>query len=589
MTQKDTLADVLSEFARTMVTDFPIQRILDRLVERMVDILPVDAAGVTLIEPGVEPRYVAASDPDALRYEQLQTLLAEGPCVLAYESGVAISVPDLSLEHRFPTYIAKALEAGLAAVFTFPLNHGERPLGALDLYRKTAGPLSEESLAVAQTLADVASAYILNAQAREDLVDSSALSREAALHDALTGLPNRVLMLDRIEHAFLRSRRSGKLSAVFFLDLDRFKSVNDMYGHQVGDGLLIAVAQRLTSMLRPGDTLARLAGDEFVILCEGLDTPEQAAALAARLDVGLERPLQVDGLELKISTSVGVAVADDKHHDPEQVLHYADTAMYQAKRRGGARLKIFEPSDHAELELERDLHNALERGELRADYQPIVTTDTGQIIGFEALLRWDHPTRGAVSPSIAIPIAERSALIDDIGRFVLEQAWGARNRWHQMLGGADLTMAVNVSARQLMSAAFAETLSTVVGSSGDDICSLTLEVTESIFVRDTPRALKVDRGFVSGLGNDRTSAMIIQSVVQLAHALSMSVIAEGVETTGQRSQVSELGCESSQGYYFARPMSAEAVDSLIENRLGSESPRLPIPQQRQAGDILAPL
>lgn len=613
MGESATLSDVLSEFARTMVTDFPIQRILDRLVERIVDVLPIEAAGVSLISPGIRPRYIAASNDSALRYERLQSTLGEGPCVLAFQSGEAVSVPDLRTDERFPTFGPQALDAGLMAVFTFPLNHGNHPLGALDLYRDSAGSLSAESLEIAQTLADVASAYILNAQAREDLIDSSAASREASLHDGLTGLPNRVLVMDRIEHAFQRSRRSGGISAVLFLDLDRFKSINDLYGHKVGDELLIAVARRLSEHLRPGDTLARLSGDEFVILCEGLDGPGQAAAVADRLGAGFDEPFALSGHQVRVTASVGVAFADDHHSDPEQVLHCADTAMYQAKRQGGARSKLFDPADRAEMGLERDLRDALTRGQLHTVYQPIVTTSTGRITGFEAFLRWDHPTRGSVSPTVVIPMAERSGLIVDIGRWVLEDAWAAWDRWHRALGGHELTMAVNVSPHQLLATGFAETVAEVAGSTGNDIYSLTLDVTEGIFASDSRRALmvmndlkelgvslalddfgtglsalnylrefpldilKVDRGFISGLGNDETSESIVGALAQLAHALSMNVIAEGVETSGQRTSAGRLGCDSSQGYYFAEPMSADAVTALITRRDGAGRLRPPPP------------
>lgn len=201
------LSDVLGEFARTMVTDFPIQAILDRLVERIVDVLPVSAAGVTLISPGIHPRFVAASGDSALRFEVLQTELGEGPCLLAYHSDVAVEVPDLRIEDRFPQFAPQALAAGLAAVFTFPLGHGDRRLGALDLYRDTPGELSAEAMAAAQTLADVTASYLLNAQARASLQDSSDRSREAALHDPLTGLANRVLLWELLEHALRKARR----------------------------------------------------------------------------------------------------------------------------------------------------------------------------------------------------------------------------------------------------------------------------------------------------------------------------------------------------------------------------------------------
>ncbi len=239
MPSDQQLSAVLSEFARTLVTDFPIQAILDQVVERIVDVLPITAAGVTLIAPGSNPHYVAASDESALRFEELQSELGDGPCLEAYQTGELVAVSDLQFESRFPEFVAGALDAGLQAVFAFPLRHGDDQLGALDLYRDTSGPLDDATMGAAQTLADVVAAYLLNAQARADLRDSSERSRATALHDALTGLPNRILLLERLDHAVLRARRSGKMAAVLFLDLDRFKLVNDLYGHTVGDELLV--------------------------------------------------------------------------------------------------------------------------------------------------------------------------------------------------------------------------------------------------------------------------------------------------------------------------------------------------------------
>ncbi len=256
--QEERLSDVLSDSPRTMVTDFPIQSILDRLVERIVDVLPITSAGVTLISPGRDPHFIAASDADTLEYEKLQTELGEGPCTDTYGSGEAVSVPDLTVDLRFPVFSRRALDLGLAAVFTFPLRHGDKRLGALDLYRESPGDLDENTMVGAQTLADVVAAYLLNAQAREDLRDSSENFRNDALHDALTGLPNRILLRQRLEHAVLRARRLRKVISILFIDLDRFKQVNDMYGHRAGDELLIAVASRLLGLLRPGDTVARV-------------------------------------------------------------------------------------------------------------------------------------------------------------------------------------------------------------------------------------------------------------------------------------------------------------------------------------------
>jgi diguanylate cyclase (GGDEF)-like protein len=612
---KEELSDVLSEFARTMVTDFPIQAILDHLVKRIVDILPVTAAGVTLIAPGLEPRYVAASDESALRYEKLQSELGEGPCLEAYGTDKPISVPDLRLEHRFPAFSPRALQSGLVAVFTFPLRHKELQLGALDLYRDTAGPLSEDSMTAAQTLADVATAYLVNAQARSDLEDSSDQSREAALHDALTGLPNRVLMLQLLEHASRVGRRSANLSAVFFVDLDQFKKVNDTHGHQVGDELLVAVAERLTDTLRPGDTLARLSGDEFVILCEDLVDPSGADPIALRLDAELSRPFVLSGLEVTVTASIGIAFTGQGIEAPEELLRNADLAMYRSKR---DRVSSHRVLDLRELHLAghqaslaRGLPGAIERGELHLDYQPIVDAVDGRLSGVEALLRWTHPSRGPVSPTVFIPFAEQSGQIIELGKWVLEHAWSDRDHW-QRPRAEKISMSVNVSAHQFMSAGFAATIAAVLATADTDPGLLTLEVTESVLVRDEGRALvvlaelkeigvklalddfgtgysslgyldtlpidtlKVDRQFIGKLNAKPESQAIVTAIIKLAHSLGMTVISEGVETAAQYHELSNLGSDACQGFYFARPMLASRLDALVQHQTDGNNPLLPL-------------
>jgi diguanylate cyclase (GGDEF)-like protein len=604
------LSDVLGEFARTMLTDFPVQGILDRLVKRIVDVMPVTGAGVTLISAELTPRYIAASSESALRFEELQTELGEGPCLAAYHTGEAISVPDLRSMEWFPAFSPPALEAGLEAVFAFPLHHADLQLGALDLYRDQAGPLSPDSMIAAQTLADVASAYLISAQARADLQTSSDQARDAALHDSLTGLPNRVLMLQRLEHARRRGRRSRKTSAVFFLDLDRFKLVNDTYGHDVGNELLVAVAERLTGVLRPGDSLARLASDEFVILCEDLDDSDQASAIAVRFDAALAEPFVLSEVELKMTASIGIAFTRRGAESPEDLLHDADLAMYRVKRRRGGELQGIDLSELYLVEdqerLEHALPGAARRGELHLAYQPIVAAADGRLTGVEALLRWNLPSRGSVQPTVVIALAEQSGQIIDIGRWVLEQAWAERQRWPS--DQADqLAVSVNVSAHQLMSAGFADTVAAVLDSQSTDPGLLTLEVTESVFVHDGERALfvlndlkdigvklalddfgtgysslgylrrfpvdsvKVDREFVANLGHDPASHTIVTAVIQLAHGLGMTVISEGVETAEQHEKLTALGCDSCQGFYFAAPMPAASLDRLIKRQAGERT------------------
>jgi diguanylate cyclase (GGDEF)-like protein len=597
-----------------MVTEFPIQGILDHLVKRIVDIMPITGVGVTLIAPGLDPRYVAASDESALRYEKLQTELGEGPCLAAFGADKAISVPDLGADGRFPEFAPRALESGLAAVFTFPLRHKHLQLGALDLYRDTPGPLSLESMTAAQTLADVAAAYLINAQARSDLQDSSDQSREAALHDPLTGLPNRALMLKLLEHAFRVGRRSGKLSAVLFIDLDRFKQVNDTYGHQLGDELLVAVGRRLRGLLRPGDSLARLSGDEFVVLCEDLVDLSGADPIAVRLIAELARPFVLSQVEVTVGASIGIAFTGQGIDEPEELLRDADLAMYRAKRsrvaNGGILdLRELHLAGH-QVGLARSLPGAIGRGELHLDYQPIVDAVDGRMTGVEALARWTHPTRGPVAPAVFIPFAEQSGQIVELGRWVLEQACRDRHHWQQN-SDAEIAMSVNVSAHQFMSAGFAAIVEGVLNATATEPSLMTLEVTESVFVRDEERALvvlgelkaigvtlalddfgtgysslgylntlpidtiKVDQTFIAKLGPQPASQAIVTAIIQLAHSIGMSVVCEGVETVQQHHDVTELGSDGCQGFYFARPMAAETVAALTDGPAGGIVVHLP--------------
>lgn len=617
------LADVMSEFASTMLTDFAIQAILDHLVGRIVDILPINSAGVTLIEPGEDPHYVAASDDNALQYEKLQTELDEGPCLLAYQSGEAVSVPDLQSEGRFPKFAPRAVDAGLAAVFTLPLRHGGARLGALDLYREQPGGLSARTMKAAQTLADVVAAYLLNARARHDLQESTERSREAALHDPLTGLPNRVLLLELLDHAFMRSRRSKSSTAVLFMDLDQFKAINDSYGHRVGDELLVALAGRVRALLRPADTLARLSGDEFVIVCEDLESLDQAAAIGARLNAGLTRPFTVSGVEVVMTFSLGIAIAnyqEQADYSPKQLLHEADMAMYQAKREGGHR-QVLQTRRVALTGLEHDLLGALARGQLHLEYQPILGTADQRITGVEALLRWHHPIRGLIPPAAFIPLAEKAGLINEIGQWVLEQAWADRHRWQDHCPDDDLHMFVNVSADQLGSPDFVGTVATVLGSTNDRPELLTLEITESVFIQDSKSALmalrelkdlgvtlalddfgtgysslsylrrfpldviKIDRSFIADLEQDPTSHTIVGAVVQLAHGLGMTVVAEGVETAEQHHQVAEIGADYCQGFYFGRPTVADRIDALVRAHSGRQ--QLPVPRVETVPSVLS--
>jgi diguanylate cyclase (GGDEF)-like protein len=592
------LSSVLSEFARIMASEFSIQAILDHLLQQIVDVLPITAAGVSLIDPKLEPRYVAASNDSAIHFGELQTELGEGPCVAAYRARTPILVADLQAENRFATFRFRALRFGLKAVFTFPLRQGESCLGALDLYRDATGALTAHETEAAQTLADVTAAYLVIAQGRAELQLASERSHGRSLRDALTGLPNRTLLLERIEHAIVRSGRSGKVVAVLFIDLDNFQAVNDSFNHQVGDDLLVAVGERLESALRPADTVARISGDEFVILCEELDRDEQVEVVASRVVDSLGTPFLISDIDVQLSASVGIAFASQTNHDPEQLLHAAHTAVYQIKRRGGANYQIIDLRAHQLAQDHMDLRIALskaeERGELRLVYQPIVGTADKKIAGAEALIRWDHPERGTIQPATIIPLAEHSGLIFELGRWALEQA--CIDRKVADPSDCGLTMSVNVSAHQLIAPEFLAMVKAILHDTDTDPRLLILEITEGALVRDTQRArfvltelkelglalalddfgtgysslaylnrfpvdaVKIDQSFIEDLVHDSSSHAIVSKTIEMAHLLDLIVVCEGVETEAQHRVITELGSDFCQGFYFASPMSGECLE-----------------------------
>jgi diguanylate cyclase (GGDEF)-like protein len=344
MSKRPNLTDVLSEFIRTMLTDFPVQSMLDQLVGRAVELLPVSSAGVTIITDENAPRSIAASDDAALAYEQLQTELGQGPSLAAYFGGEAVVAANLRVEQRFTKFTSRAVADGLAAVFAFPLGHGDHQLGTLNLYRDTPGTLDATELATAQTLADVAAAFLFNAQIRHDLQQREEQALQDSLHDPLTSLPNRRLMFERLTKAAGRPRIVGHTMAVFFIDLDDFKQVNDVHGHRAGDELLVAVAGRLHGLLRQRDTVARIAGDEFVVLFDDLAGRPAVEVVAGRVLSALSGRFMLFDCEVTVSASIGIAVKEDDEVEIEELLDRADEAMYEAKRAGGARYLIADSS-----------------------------------------------------------------------------------------------------------------------------------------------------------------------------------------------------------------------------------------------------
>ncbi|MET0150640.1 MAG: EAL domain-containing protein [Acidimicrobiales bacterium] len=430
--------------------------------------------------------------------------------------------------------------------------------------------------------------------------------REQATHDELTGLPNRTLLMDRLRMALSRGRRTGTGVAVLFCDLDHFKVVNDSLGHGAGDRLLVETAARLVEALRPGDTVARFSGDEFVVLCEDLTDKADAELVAERVRSLVGRHFEIEDSEIFMSVSTGIAYTDDPGVAPADLIRDADAAMYQAKGGGRGRSVMFdqrmrEASVHR-MATENALHRALDRHELRVHYQPEIDLRTGSIVGVEALLRWEHPQRGLLGPDEFIRVAEETGLIVPIGKWVLEQACRQFQRWQieYPVASDDLFVSVNLSARQLGRRALVAEVAKVLDDTGLDPARVHFEITESVLMDDVERSseqlhqlhelgvclivddfgtgysslsylsrfpvdlLKVDRSFVRGLGLDPADTAIVRAVVTLAHNLGLRAVGEGVERTEHLDALRALGCDLAQGFLLGRPQPGPAIGELLD-------------------------
>ena len=425
-----------------------------------------------------------------------------------------------------------------------------------------------------------------------------------ALHDSVTGLPNRVLFVDRLEMALAGLARRSSQVAVLFLDLDSFKLVNDRLGHEAGDELLKEIARRLRQVMRPSDTVARFGGDEFTVLAEGYTSEAQVVATAARIHTALGEPFLLDAGEATIGASIGIALASGAGTDAEPLIREADAAMYRAKRAGGSRHELYDAGMRQRaamrLRTESALHQAIEREEFMVFYQPKIEIATGEIFGVEALVRWQHPDRGLLGPGEFIALAEETSLIVPLGAWVLREALRQGREWRSRhAAAACLTMAVNLSARQLGRADLCDVVAASLEEADVDPALLCLEITESVameeaeatiaslrrlrdlgvrlaiddfgsgysslsYLRSFPvDILKIDRSFVQGLGRDRRSASIAGAIVSLAHALDLTAVAEGVETEAQLAELRGLGCDVAQGFLFARPVAPVELEQAI--------------------------
>ena len=446
----------------------------------------------------------------------------------------------------------------------------------------------------------------------QDITDRKCAEKQLlheAYHDALTGLPNRAWFVEQLEISLKNAKQGeGKLFAILFLDLDRFKVINDSIGHMYGDQLLVGIAERLRKCLRPCDKVARLGGDEFTILLNDIQEVKEVIEVANRIQVEVTEPFHLSGYETFTTVSIGIALYNAGYDKPEDLLRDADTAMYQAKSAGKAQYVIFDKGMHARamnlLHLETDLRRAIDRQEFAIQYQPMVSLKTGRLCGFEALVRWHHPERGLIPPDKFISVAEETGLIVPIGRWVLAEACAQMKIWEQHYSSSlPLLMSVNLSSKQFIHSELIEQIIQILQTTGISPSKLKLEITESVVMENVEVAsqmlqrlrslgielsiddfgtgysslsylhrlpidtLKIDRSFVSRIQENNENKEIVRTIILLAQNLGMGVIAEGVETIEQVERLRELNCEHGQGFFFSKPVDSEVAEGLIQTLL----------------------
>jgi diguanylate cyclase (GGDEF)-like protein/PAS domain S-box-containing protein len=496
-----------------------------------------------------------------------------------------VVVDDLPTDQRFeiPPHLRFG---GPHSTLSVPVTGPHRPYGALSVHSARRRLFMPDETVFVQSIANALGLALDRRRAEEETL-------HRAFHDALTGLPNRTLFVHRLQRALERTSVLPSRVGVFVVDLDHFKVINDSLGHELGDALLIEVAGRLRDCVRPGDMVARLGGDEFALMCEDATDTDRVESIAERIAEGLDAPIEIAGRAIHVRASVGVALPTSTNATAASLLRDADVALYQAKDRGRGGHAIFEETHRAlavtRLETESELRRALPAGELRVHYQPTVNLESGCTTGAEALVRWAHPTRGMIRPTEFIPIAEQTDLIDTVGRWVLKEACRQLAEWSAEPATAMLSVAVNLSARQLCQPGLTSEVALVIGQLGIDPAKLCLEITESALMVDLDRAIqavrelktlglriavddfgtgysslsyltrlpvdvvKIDRSFISAIAHDDQDRAITRGIIDLAHSLRLEVVAEGVETDEQRALLQEMGCDLAQGFLFARP------------------------------------
>jgi len=539
---------------------------------------------------GIEPPDWLAHDPGLL--------FRSGVCDRALDDGTPVIVDD--------TKEGQQLGPNVAAFALVPLAADDgHPIGIFCVVDAVPREWTASDIAVLTEHAAAAATDLALRRrlARRERVERR--QRHEALHDALTGLPNRLLFMERLDRAARRAERRAGSFAVVLLDLDNFRVVNDSLGHTAGDELLVAVARRLSACSRAEDTVARLGGDEFAFLLERIDSPADAARVAERMLESLTSAIDISGYEVFTSASFGIALSDNSSTRPEYLLRSADLAMGRAKAAGRARFAVFDPAMHADalerLRLETDLRRAVEKQSFELHYQPIIALGDGRIVGFEALVRWRHPDRGLIAPATFIGVAESTGLIVGLGAWVLTEACRQLRTWRELFPSRPpLTMAVNVSVRQLVRADFVQVVAAALQQHKVDPTWLHLELTESVLIEQPEvaierlrslkslgvqvhlddfgmgysslgvldrlplNAVKIDRTFVSAMDREQRFAQLVRTIHALAEHIGLEVIAEGVSTEAHLTALRALGCTYGQGYLFSPAVDASAVRTMLE-------------------------
>jgi diguanylate cyclase (GGDEF)-like protein len=586
----------VGRLGRMALTASDRQALLEDACAILTETLSVEHCAILELVEGGDRVRLAAGSGAAVDAPDVEDLPSEDRLltgwVLAGEEPVVVW--EWASERRFD---APGLRArGIRSTAGAAIRGRAGAFGIVAVHATAVGAFSAEDARWLQSVADLLASAL-------DREDSEARMRHQSLHDGLTGLPNRALFYDRIEHTFARAQRDGRLVAVLLLDVDQFKTINDSLGHEAGDDLLVALSARLQHVIRGSDTVARLGGDEFVVLCE-VESEAEAFAIAERIADAWERPIPVGaGGEVFVSASIGITLAAATQ-TAETMLREADAAMYRAKEAGRGRYELFdeEMRQHAfdRLRDESDLRRAVERGQFRVYYQPIFDVAEQRMLGVEALVRWERPGNGVVAPAEFIGLAEETGLIAPLGRWVLDQAVAELSAWRARYPqAANLGLTVNVSGHQLARPEFLGEVEAAIERAGLEPGVLGLEITESVLMKDnsSPRstlealralgvrvllddfgtgysslsrlkgfpvdAIKVDRSFVDGLGAEDEDTAIVSAIVDIAHSLGLSAIAEGVESPDQLASLRELGCSAAQGYLFAAPMPAAEVEELL--------------------------